>query len=312
MMRSGFLLIVSMLVLSTSLSFAYKFNVGGNHGWAVKSSPNHYNMWASRTRFRINDTLFFKYNKGLDSVLVVNKQDYDSCDTKNPIYKMDDGESTFSLNTTGPFYFISGVNCQNGEKFKVVVISDGPSLSPTVSPVYSPTPSPSWNSPAHSPAQSPAWNAPSPSFAGWTAPAQSPSQSPTWNAPSPSEAAPARSPANSPTANAPSPSEVAPVHTPTISPTVNAPSPSETAPVHSPTNSPAVNAPSPSATEKTDSPPPATDKNDSPPSAQTPPPPSGTNNDSPAPPPDQSDSTSLSGYVNVGVVVALVLGSFAV
>jgi len=236
----------------------------------------------------------FKYNKGSDSVLVVNKQDYDSCDTKNPIYKMDDGESTFSLKKTGPFYFISGVNCQNGEKFMVVVFCphhhhehQGPSLSPAVAPVSSPTPSPLWNSPAYS--QPSASNAPSPSIAGWTAPSQSPS----WNSP-------AYSPAQPPTWNAPSPSEVAPVHSPTNSPAVNAPEKSatkENAP------SPAWNAPSPTST----------DKNDSPPSAQseTPPPPSGTNNDSPTPPPDQSDSTKLSGYVNVGVVVALVLGSFA-
>jgi len=63
-MRFGFLLIASMLVLSTSLSFAYKFNVGGNHGWAVKSSRNVYSMWASRTRFRTNDTLC-KFNSHL-------------------------------------------------------------------------------------------------------------------------------------------------------------------------------------------------------------------------------------------------------
>jgi len=145
-------------------------------------------------------------------VFVVNKQDCDSCNTKNPIYKMDGGDSIYKFNKADLFYFISGnlENCQNGEKFKVVVFNPhnhkhhGPSLSPAVAPVHSPTPSPLWNSsapsvaairnapspsrtaPTHSPAKSPAWNAPSPS---WTAPTHSPTQSPaspTWNAPSPS------------------------------------------------------------------------------------------------------------------------------
>lgn len=57
MVRSGFLLIVSMLILSTSLSSSYMFNVGGRNGWGVRRSPEHYNAWSSRTRFQINDTL---------------------------------------------------------------------------------------------------------------------------------------------------------------------------------------------------------------------------------------------------------------
>ncbi|XP_039685126.1 early nodulin-like protein 2 [Medicago truncatula] len=248
MMRYGFVLIVSMLVLSTSLSSAYKFNVGGNHGWAVKSSRHYYNNWATRTRFRINDILFFKYNKGSDSVLVVNKHDYDSCNIKNPIHKMHDGDSIYKFDKVGLFHFISGnlVNCQNGQKLKVAVYSPrhhhhhSPSLSPTVAPVHSPSLSPSWNSPARSPTQPSARNAPSPS----AAPTRSPTQSPAWNSPSPS-AAPARSPTQPPAWNAPS-SSVAPSRSPTQPPAWNAPS-SSVAPTRSPTQPPAWNAPSPSA-----------------------------------------------------------------
>ncbi|RHN43181.1 putative cupredoxin [Medicago truncatula] len=241
-MRYGFVLIVSMLVLSTSLSSAYKFNVGGNHGWAVKSSRHYYNNWATRTRFRINDILFFKYNNGFDSVLVVNKHDYDSCNIKNPIHKMSDGDSTYKFDKVSLFYFISGnlVNCQNGQKLKVVVYSPrhhhGPSLSPAVAPVHSPSSSPSWNSPA----QPPARNAPSPNVA----PTHSTTQPPVWNAPSPS-AAPARSPTQPPTWNASSPSATPP-RSPTQPPTWNAPPPSDiiwTAPARSPVQPPAWNAP---------------------------------------------------------------------
>jgi len=33
------------------------FNVGGRNGWGARRSPEHYNAWSGRTRFRINDTL---------------------------------------------------------------------------------------------------------------------------------------------------------------------------------------------------------------------------------------------------------------
>lgn len=110
----------------------------------------------------------FKYNKGSDSVLVVNNQDYNSCNTSNPILKMDGGNSIFKFERSGPFFFISGnvENCQKGEKIIVVVLSPnhhrkhqhGPSSSP--SPADSPeenTHSPNStvdNTPANSPAPS--------------------------------------------------------------------------------------------------------------------------------------------------------------
>lgn len=106
----------------------------------------------------------FKYNKGSDSVLVVNNQDYYSCNTNNPILKLDGGNSIFKFDRSGPFFFISGnvENCQKGEKLIVVVLSPnhnrkqhGPSSSP------SPADSPTENAPSNStvdnaPAKSPA------------------------------------------------------------------------------------------------------------------------------------------------------------
>ena len=87
----------------------------------------------------------FKYNKLVDSVLVVNKQDYDSCNVTNPIRKMHGGDSTFLLDKPGQFYFISGnvKHCVKGEKLSLVVLSSyhnehhGPSLSPI--PANAPT-----------------------------------------------------------------------------------------------------------------------------------------------------------------------------
>lgn len=117
----------------------------------------------------------FKYNKGSDSVLVVNKQDYDSCNTKNPILKLDDGDSTFKFDKSGPFFFISGIveNCQKGEKLIVVVLSPNHHHTPPSPTTVAPAPS-------HS-----ADNAPSPSAADKTAPTTSPISE---NSPEPSPA----------------------------------------------------------------------------------------------------------------------------
>ncbi|GAU27137.1 hypothetical protein TSUD_104460 [Trifolium subterraneum] len=341
MMKANFVLIMSMTILSFSLSYGYKFNVGGKDGWAVKPSQ-WYGQWAEENRFQINDTLYFKYNKGSDSVLVVSKEDYYSCNIGNPIQKLDGGDSTFTFDKSGPFFFISGnvENCKKGQKLIVVVLSpnhhrkQGPSASPpswnAPSPAWTPActpksnaPSPSWKVPspaltpksnAPSPAWTPAWtpksNAPSPT---WKAP--SPAWTPAWtpksNAPSPTSKAPtpASTPAWTPTPNAPSPKSKTP--TPAWTPTPNAPSPKSDAPTpaSTPAWTPTPNAPSPATT------PASTPTSNAPTPAWTPssdaPSPSATGGESPAPSPAHSGSTRSSGF-GVGFVAALIIGCFVI
>ncbi|XP_028761648.1 early nodulin-like protein 2 [Neltuma alba] len=136
-------------LLFASLSQAREFYVGGKDGWVTKPSED-YHHWAQRMRFQVNDTLRFKYQKGSDSVLVVKKEDYDSCNTKNPLQKMEDGDSSFILNRSGPFYFISGKSehCQKGQKLIVVVMAargkphhqSPPTPAPAPAPVVAPSP----------------------------------------------------------------------------------------------------------------------------------------------------------------------------
>ncbi|KAL6554233.1 hypothetical protein OROMI_019906 [Orobanche minor] len=109
---------------SNSSSHALQFTVGGKCGWRLNPSEN-YNHWAARVRFQVNDTLLFKYKKGSDSVLLVNKEDYHACNTGRPKSKLDDGHSVFKLDRSGPFFFISGKKsrCMNGEKLIIVVLA---------------------------------------------------------------------------------------------------------------------------------------------------------------------------------------------
>ncbi|KAL3851239.1 hypothetical protein ACJIZ3_013121 [Penstemon smallii] len=128
---------------------AYEFKVGGSKAtWAVPSDPNAsiYNQWAENSRFQIGDTLLFVYAPDKDSVLHVTKDDYTNCNTKSPLEKFSDGHTVFSLNQSGPHYFISGVteNCLKNEKVVVIVMAD---RSKRASP-----PSPSAEVPPPSPA----------------------------------------------------------------------------------------------------------------------------------------------------------------
>ncbi|KAI8557804.1 hypothetical protein RHMOL_Rhmol04G0038700 [Rhododendron molle] len=235
-----------LLVLFTGLMGslqAYEFKVGGNQGWVLNPSEN-YNQWSARMRFQVNDTIFFKYNKGADSVLVVNKQDYDTCNTQNPITKMDGGDSVFKFDRSGPFYFISGNkdNCDKGQKLPVVVMAvrnlKKPTPPPTPPPVaQTPATSPTQASP---PAKSPA-TAPYP--AGKT-PATSPTPGSSTGSPSPATMK-SPTPATSPVS--PSPATLG-SPTPAKSPATSPLSPSP-ATVESPTPATSPVSPSPATVE---------------------------------------------------------------
>lgn len=86
----------------------------------------------------------FKYKEGSDSVLVVNRDNYNTCNTTNPIMSLADGGSVFVFDRSGPFYFISGFaqNCQKGQKLVVVVLAvRDKKRQPTSPPSASPSPS---------------------------------------------------------------------------------------------------------------------------------------------------------------------------
>ncbi|CAI8609875.1 unnamed protein product [Vicia faba] len=148
-----------LLFVLGSTSQTLKFDIGGTAGWSLKPSEN-YNEWSGRNSFQVNDVLVFKYKKGSDSVLEVTKEAYDKCNKTNPIKKLEDGNTEFTLDRSGPFYFIIGTdqNCEKGQKLNLVVISPrghtpssaAPSPSTTTHlPQPSPFPNQNNNNPFH-------------------------------------------------------------------------------------------------------------------------------------------------------------------
>ncbi|XVE53524.1 hypothetical protein DITRI_Ditri03aG0010000 [Diplodiscus trichospermus] len=146
----------SLVLLFVFLSFteAKEILVGGKaDAWKIPSSESDsLNKWAEKSRFRIGDSLVWKYDGGKDSVLQVTKEAYASCITSNPIAEYNDGNTKVKLENSGPFYFISGAkgHCEEGQKLHVVVLSpkhrytgispapspaeiEGPAIAPTSS-----------------------------------------------------------------------------------------------------------------------------------------------------------------------------------
>ncbi|CAH8318260.1 unnamed protein product [Eruca vesicaria subsp. sativa] len=235
----------SFLLAFSTVSDARRYGVGGSGAW-VPNPPEDYGSWAGKSRFLVHDTLYFTYAKGADSVLEVNKADYDGCNTKNPIKKADDGNSEMSLDRSGPFYFISGNkdNCKKGQKVTIVVISvrtstpPGSSMPPKssspVSPMTSPpAPTPPKSSSPVSPSSAPVTSPPAPTPPKSASPG-SPSSAPATSPPgSSSPVSPSSAPVTSP------PGSMSPMTSPpgSMSPMTSPPSPPSSSPGSSPSGS---------------------------------------------------------------------------
>ncbi|URD94994.1 Plastocyanin-like domain [Musa troglodytarum] len=118
------LLFLSIALLLSSAVSAYEFRVGGPRGWTKPTGDElgNYNHWATKNRFHVGDSLYFKYEN--DSVLVVDKNAYKECNTTDPQLKFVDGNTTFRFDRHGYFYFISGKpgHCEAGERLIVRVM----------------------------------------------------------------------------------------------------------------------------------------------------------------------------------------------
>ncbi|KAF8378172.1 hypothetical protein HHK36_029509 [Tetracentron sinense] len=102
-----------------------KTQVGDAKGWVVPPANDSkiYNDWASENRFRIGDTIRFKYGK--DSVMVVTESEYKRCNSTRPIFFSNTRNTVFKLDRWGSFYFISGVSghCKRGQRMIIKVMA---------------------------------------------------------------------------------------------------------------------------------------------------------------------------------------------
>ncbi|PKA59266.1 Early nodulin-like protein 1 [Apostasia shenzhenica] len=131
------LLLVALLSFSACLpALSIDFVVGGSDGWTIPSSndTDFYNHWAAKNRFKVGDTVSFKYKK--DSVMVVSEEEYDKCHSAHPVFFSNNGKTEVRLDRPGLFYFMSGADghCERGQKMIIKVMGDGTGSAPGGSP----------------------------------------------------------------------------------------------------------------------------------------------------------------------------------
>ncbi|GMI82091.1 hypothetical protein HRI_001878400 [Hibiscus trionum] len=119
---SCFLIVAA--AMNGTVEASKQYSVGDHIGWQQPSSNDTdvYIQWATSKRFHVGDSLSFEYRN--DSVLMVDKWDYYHCNSNNPIYSFNDGNTVINLDRPGFFYFTSGVldHCKNGQKLMIQVM----------------------------------------------------------------------------------------------------------------------------------------------------------------------------------------------
>ncbi|CAL0299959.1 unnamed protein product [Lupinus luteus] len=131
-----------ILVQNKSKVQCYQYKVGDLDAWGIPTSanPQVYTQWSKYHNLTIGDSLWFLYPPSQDSVIQVTKGSYKSCNIKNPILYMNNGNSLFNITSEGLYYFTSGEvgHCQKNQK---LVISVGNVSSNMVDDAEAPGPS---------------------------------------------------------------------------------------------------------------------------------------------------------------------------
>ncbi|KAI3987436.1 hypothetical protein MKX01_042440 [Papaver californicum] len=127
-----------LLFLQTNV-ICYKFKVGNMNAWGIPTSANLnvYTNWAKKYHPKIGDSLLFLYPPSEDSVIQVTEESFRSCNLKDPILYINNGNSLFNITSEGRFFFTSGKpgNCEKRQKLAVsVLFANGSALPASFAP----------------------------------------------------------------------------------------------------------------------------------------------------------------------------------
>ncbi|XP_004495503.1 early nodulin-like protein 8 [Cicer arietinum] len=144
--------LVSSLLLTTLFQIqtkvlCYQYKVGDLDAWGIPTSTNSqlYAKWSKFHNLTLGDSLLFLYPPSQDSVIQVTQESYKSCNIKDPILYMNNGNSLFNITSHGDFYFTSGVvgHCQKNQKIHISIGGNGnvdvEANSPTSLPANAPS-----------------------------------------------------------------------------------------------------------------------------------------------------------------------------
>ncbi|KAG4969273.1 hypothetical protein JHK85_035694 [Glycine max] len=117
-------LLVTLVQIQTKVQ-CYQYKVGDLDSWGIPISPSShlYDKWSKYHNLRTGDSL---------------PESYKSCNLKDPILYMNNGNSLFNITSEGDFYFTSGEagHCQKNQKLHITVGVGGNTnaLAPTSLP----------------------------------------------------------------------------------------------------------------------------------------------------------------------------------
>jgi len=142
-----------LLVGCVAAAAATKYTVGDASGWTTSGD---YATWASGKKFKVGDTLEFKYAGGAHTVDEVSAADYAACSSSNALSSDSAGSTTVTLKTAGKHYFICGVagHCSSGMKL-VVNVAAAKSSAPAPAPAAASAPDAADTTPDATPATTP-------------------------------------------------------------------------------------------------------------------------------------------------------------
>ncbi|KAJ4704021.1 Early nodulin-like protein 1 [Melia azedarach] len=129
-------LVVTMMAVSLDRTWAaaqMHHVVGGDRGWDSSSDVA---SWSAGRVFRIGDKIWFAYSAAQESIAELkSKEEYESCDVRNPIRMYTDGLDGVPLDGEGIRYFVSSKpdNCKKGLKLHVEVMPKQNPQTPKIS-----------------------------------------------------------------------------------------------------------------------------------------------------------------------------------
>ncbi|OIT20363.1 PREDICTED: stellacyanin [Nicotiana attenuata] len=140
--HSLYIIFQFFLLIQTKV-LCYQYKVGDLSAWNVPSSANKdvYTKWSKNHVFKIGDSIMFLYPPSEDSVIQVTKQNYNSCNLKNPILYMNNGNSLFNITRPGEFYFTSGAegHCEKSQKLHISIPGGNGTTYEEDSPAFAPS-----------------------------------------------------------------------------------------------------------------------------------------------------------------------------
>ncbi|KAL1196812.1 Uclacyanin 1 [Cardamine amara subsp. amara] len=125
------LCIISGIIMIRRCNAATYF-VGDTSGWDISSDLD---SWTLGKRFSVGDVLMFQYSS-THSVYEVAKDNFQNCNTTEPIRTFTNGNTTVALTKPEDRFFVCGnkLHCFAGMRLQVNVQSNGPSQAPVGAP----------------------------------------------------------------------------------------------------------------------------------------------------------------------------------